>query len=47
MEAMSMMQSHAADLVSGGGERRRRSAAEIRSIMRIVPPHAGQRHELE
>jgi hypothetical protein len=45
--SMSMMQSHAAHPASGGGERRRSSAAEIRSMKHIVPPHFGQRHELE
>jgi len=47
MAAMSIMQSHAAHPVSCGGERRRRSAAEIRSIIRMTAPHAGQRHEME
>jgi hypothetical protein len=47
MTAMSTMHNHAAHFVSVGGDRRRGSAAERRSMTRIVPPHAGQRHELE
>lgn len=45
--SMSMMPIHAAHLVSGGGERRRSSAAEIRSMTHIFSPHFGQRHKLE
>jgi hypothetical protein len=45
--SMSMMPIHAAQLVSGGGERRRSSAAEIRSMTLIFAPHFGQRQELK